>query len=289
MKIRCWNRLRYCTALINFEIAPVWVNFRAIWNFRAICLWTLCKLDEDGESLQMRHLKSWLAAAVVAIGAGSLALTATPAIALDDDGHQSLFKTFTGILSTNIGIPGFTSSEPKGRINYRERAPLVLPPNRKALRRPTLPVRARNKAWPKDYDRQRIQRARNANRRFIRRDEAGNQILSARQLREMGRLKRNPRYVPVDQGCDAGDPLSQLCNPTKHWRTLKNAKKLKGGSKDLLPGVEPRRAALTDPPPGYRKASRRQKYTYEPIEDTPIVKDPRETIIEEARREEKYR
>ncbi len=229
---------------------------------------------------------------LLAMFAGILAMVvmaSAPARALDDDGHESLFKTFTGLITTNIGIPGLTPREHKPTINYRERAPLVVPKKR-TLRAPLPPVAKRNRAWPKDFDRESAKRKRGgAVDHTVERDDAGNVNLSARYLRDTGRLRRNPARNLREEECDLrGDPLRTPCNVPKMWSTLKN-NKLNGGTKDLVPGVEPPRTALTDPPRGLRSPSRRTKYTFEAPEDTPIVPNPQEAIRSEAKREEAYR
>ncbi len=227
---------------------------------------------------------NWL----VAVGASALlGLAAVPALALDDDGHQSIFGTFSGLLTTSIGIPGLTPNQEKPAINYRERAPLVLPPSSN-LRTPLPPVRQRNAAWPVDHD---VQKARRAARPAgtVLRDDAGNEILSPQYLRNTGRLSSNPPRDPVAEACDMSDPLARPCNVKGMWDVLKNNRLTGSGSKDLVPGQEPPRTALTDPPVGLRMPNKRAKYTFEPVKDTPIAPDPREAIREEAKRDREFR
>ena len=220
------------------------------------------------------------------VAASFVGVAFNPAMALDDDGHESLFKTFTGLLSTGIGVPGLTPSKDTPAINYRERAPLVLP-KQQTLRTPLPPVASRNQAWPKDYDKQKVRRASRASG-DVARDDAGNEILSARYLRDTGRLANAPRRNVSQENCENPDPLQQPCNIPDMWRKLKNTR-LKEDTKDLIPGQEPQRKALTDPPPGLRVPSRRVKYTFEAAKDKPEVPDPREAIREEAKRDAAYR
>ncbi|MGE3247215.1 MAG: hypothetical protein AB7F96_07125 [Beijerinckiaceae bacterium] len=226
---------------------------------------------------------------LMAMGAvAAMGLASVPARALDDDGHQSIFQTFTGLLGTQIGIPGVGGSDKQDApIHYRERAPLVLPPSN-SLRSPMPSVRQRNAAWPKDPDVERARRAA-APRGIVPRDDAGNEILTPQYLRNTGRLSRNTSRDPYAEQCDMSrDPLATPCNVKDMWSVLKN-NKLKDGPKDLVAGQEPPRRNLTDPPTGYRTPSRKVKYTFEPVKDTAVVPDPREAIREEARRDREYR
>ena len=66
-----------------------------------------------------------------------------PALALEDDGRESIFSSLVSMV-----MPGDTN--PESRIDYRERAPLVVPKNREALPAPQPKAAERTKAWPKN-------------------------------------------------------------------------------------------------------------------------------------------
>ena len=96
-------------------------------------------------------------AAAAALTGGFLAVT--PASALDD-GDQSFFETVKGLAGYAIGFGlGSSDEDEKPRIQYRERAPLVLPPNKGNLPPPAQGAGARNPNWPQDYDEGRRERA----------------------------------------------------------------------------------------------------------------------------------
>lgn len=228
----------------------------------------------------IRGFRPVIAAAALAFAAG--ALVPQPARALDDDGSASIFDTLTGLLGSTLSL---RSDDSQPRIKYRERAPLVVPPSNE-LRPPMPAVAKRNRAWPKDFDVRRAERARNAawRERTVERDDAGNPVVSARELREKGRLARAPRRDPAREQCEEQqrDPLGQICNPGNFWSTLRNARSKSAAP--LRPGVEPPRAKLTDPPRGLRVPSRVVKATREPPPQQIDIGDAQAFARQDARR-----
>lgn len=227
----------------------------------------------------MKHRRFPLRALMAsAIFAGLSA--ATPASALDD-GDQNIFETVKGLVGVTIGIGG---GDEKPRIDYRERAPLVLPPNYN-LPAPAPGVAERNPAWPKDYDTERVRRgdaARNSRARSDYTENFG--AMNAREIREVGRLERNPTRTNEStspQQCVSSDP-GQLCNPTAFWDAMRTSS-APDTSKDTVAGQEPARARLTDPPKGFRTAKRSQRYTFE-IKEQINEADPRAQMREDERR-----
>lgn len=229
-------------------------------------------------SLNSLSVRTWSAALAGAFVAGSL-FAAAPARALDD-GDQSIFDTVKSLLGAGIGASiGIGVGEEQPRINYHERAPLVLPPSNN-LPVPAAPVAQRNAAWPKDYDAERVRRSREAAFRARSEDPSGG--MNARDIRTIGRLERNRPRDPTTEDCPDGD-IGRLCNPTKFWSIMKNTRKADNTTRDLVPGSEPRRASLTDPPTGLRKPTKAVKYTFEIKEEVPLG-DPRAQLREEQRR-----
>ena len=107
--------------------------------------------------------------------------------------------------------------------------------------------------------------------------------MSARDIRNTGRLQQNEARNPATENCRDGD-LGTLCNPTAFWRTMKTTSAPDDTSRDLVAGQEPNRARLTDPPKGFRTARKTQKYTYEIKEEVPL-NDPRAQLRAEQKRE----
>ncbi len=230
----------------------------------------------------MSHCVTRIHASVYAAATGALfagILAATPAQALDDD--QNIFDTVKTLLGAGIGF-GLGREDEQPRIDYRERAPLVLPPSTQ-LPPPAAPVAERNPAWPKDYDAERVRQARNAAPRALSSDGDNNfGAMSARDIRTVGRLQQNPPRDPKTENCNNGD-LGELCNPTEFWRVMKTTSAAPDTTRDLVAGQEPPRARLTDPPKGFRAARSNQKYTFEVKEEVSLA-DPRAQLREEQRR-----
>ncbi|MDB5650896.1 MAG: hypothetical protein JWL62_2416 [Hyphomicrobiales bacterium] len=195
-----------------------------------------------------------------------------PALALDDDGSKNVF-------SAVLGLVGISGEKEDPSIDYRERAPLVVPPNRSSLPQPLPPVANRNAAWPKDQEIVRRKQAEEAARR-PRVDEVQNPV--SREELARGRSASGAATAPPqDAGCS--DPLSRVCNPETFWSGLRNARSSSDEVK-LAPGKEPSRDWLTEPPAGFRKATKETKYVGEKARDEIDITDPRAQLMEERRR-----
>ncbi|MBM3608407.1 MAG: hypothetical protein FJX29_08130, partial [Alphaproteobacteria bacterium] len=205
---------------------------------------------------QMKHIVRSLAI-VTAMAATALPLTPAAAQNLDD-GHASIFDAVRERMRSGfgfgLGLGGHREERP--RIDYRERAPLVVPPNRE-LRPPLAGVAERNQAWPRDFDTERVRRSRDRNAGGQEVDHMGG--MSARDIRTVGRLQNNPARSPVTEQCDGGvAPDGTICDRQRFWSIMKNTRK-EGDNRDLVAGQEPERRRLTDPPAGYRRAATTQK------------------------------
>lgn len=178
-------------------------------------------------------------AAHFAILAG-LASLATPASAQE------------GVLFKNLFEGGTLFGGPKDEIEYRERAPLVVPPSMKL---PTPQERAaqRNAAWPTDPD-VAARRAANANALLPATErekyrEQRNPVLSQEELRR-GRDPNQRVTVPYRPVGD--NAYEQLIEPIRVGRELAAKKNAKDDLTELT-GAEPTRKYLSDPPSGLRR------------------------------------
>lgn len=214
------------------------------------------------------------------LGAAALALVLgltvpRPAMALDDDGSENVF-------SAVLGLVGISGEKEDPTIDYRERPPLVVPPNRKALPQPLPPASQRNAAWPQDQEVVRRREAATARAR-PRVDEVQDPVKmeELRRNRSDGRQAAAPGYDP-----NCNDPLARVCNPEQMWSTLRNTRSSGADDTKLIPGKEPERAWLTEPPAGYRKATKETKYTFEKAPESDITDAREQAILDRRRRTE---
>lgn len=166
--------------------------------------------------------------------AGGLVLAASPAFAQD------------GMLFKNL-MEGLMGKGDGGDIDYRARAPLVVPPN-STLPLPQQAASERNAAWPKDPDVQR------------RKDEAN----PAPYVPALG-LQNNPTMTPqeIRRGRttrQATGPLftqddsayETVIKPIRIGREMA-ARKNQVDQDAVAYGSEPPRRTLAEPPTGYRR------------------------------------
>jgi hypothetical protein len=148
------------------------------------------------------------------------------------------------------------------QINYRERAPLVVPPSRALPPPQTGTVSANNPAWPKDPEV--VQQRREAAAKGRRPRTAGEAEIEASRPLRPNELDRDRIAVSAP----TADPKS----PRESARPLRpselGSKGLFGGlfsnfgsSSETAPFIEePPRENLTAPPPGYQTPSPSQPY-----------------------------
>jgi hypothetical protein len=193
-----------------------------------------------------------LAGAAVALG---LAIGAVTPAAAADDGSGSMFGS---ILSTITGVG--KSKDVDLPIDYRERAPLVVPPN-DSLPPPEANAAVRNPAWPRDPDIAAYKRAKALERAPAPLPGNGADKISNAELMR-GRVASREQTAPVPMQCDS---LLQKCGdaPGKLWNSLKTKKADSDTTVLLQPGVEPPREYLTQPPPGYLTPTKKAKYSFD--------------------------
>jgi hypothetical protein len=172
----------------------------------------------------------------------ALAFTLTPAFANDDDdGSGVLFKS---ILS---GM-GFIDKE-KPNIDYRERPPLVLPPNVKggnlALPAPQGALSEKNTNWPKDFDKNELKKEGSQTRSNFARSDLSRKLTNEELNR--GRVS------------GAGRPVTEVEKPFENRGNIFS--RALGRDNDRLEFKgEGERTSLIQPPPGYRTPSANQPF-----------------------------
>jgi hypothetical protein len=168
--------------------------------------------------------------------AGGLVLAAQPALAQE------------GMLFKNL-MEGVIGGRPGDDIEYRQRPPLVVPPN-STLPRPQAPASTRNAAWPNDPDvAARRAEAEGARSPFRSDPNLGSSPgLSQAELRR-GRTSRDTgRPVVAEEQNNYNNQIA----PIQIGRELA-ARRNQEMADQLVYGQEPPRRTLSDPPVGYRK------------------------------------
>lgn len=174
----------------------------------------------------------------------------------------------TNPLNSVLGFIGMQFDKDKEDIDYRARAPLVVPP-RLDLPKPKEAVHSAD--WPKDPD------------VAERRHAAAAAQRPAPQLTPQARAELSPQEVEggrADAPAAAGPPDdcqpgagTPICLYTP-WKILQSM--VGGGEKSdtVAVGDEPARNYLTEPPEGFRKPTSNASATKEAVKETP---DPADT------------
>ena len=191
------------------------------------------------------HLnRSALLGMSAAIGAMA-ALASVPAHAIEDN-NSSVFDTLTSLI-------GLSSGKAAPVIDYRERAPLVLPPKME-LRQPLTEGSSRAANWPQDPDVLKRQEEANSVGRFnpfvadtMRGQLPKNELMSGRAA-----SASTGRAPTQDDGCRE--------KTQEGWCLYMQPNALRAGNPNskrdnIVVGEEPGRNYLTQPPTGYRRVT----------------------------------
>ena len=184
-----------------------------------------------------------------------LAFGAASAHAEDDDEdltfEQKLMRNLLGgVLGTGPGI------------DYRERAPLVVPPSRDLPPPEPGTAAINNPAWPVDADvkRRKEERKRSREARRFHSDNEDGRALRPDEL-ELGRKAGAGRVTPGRALTE--DEAARPLSPSALGYKGGLFSNLFGGGGEEKPAVfagEPERSSLIEPPPGYRTPSPAQPY-----------------------------
>ena len=184
--------------------------------------------------------------------AAIIVCTTTAARAGDDDeGGASVINT----IMRSVGLRG--SNDTYGGIDYNERSPLVVPPTRD-LPPPQTATAAPAPNWPKDQDMERRAKARAEEKKIT-----PHRDYVSESSRPLMPNELDVAHAPKSNSSGDGDSTadSSMADPRD-----------RGVKKSLLSGIfrpkteyttfsgEPKREALTDPPPGYLTPSAAQPY-----------------------------
>jgi hypothetical protein len=195
----------------------------------------------------------------LAFGVASF-LAPAPARAADDDEPSIDQKVYHSIM-TGLGF----RRDGEAKINYQERAPLVIPPSRE-LPAPerTDAITANNPSWPKDPDiaRAKAQAAEDRDRNISDEREREQNPLRPDQLTPGARGAKK-RQVRADDGYQNSPyGYSSQLPPSQMGYTGSFFGLFGGSQKEETTKFtgEPPRATLTDPPTGYQTPSPDQPY-----------------------------
>lgn len=173
----------------------------------------------------------------------------------------------TNTFNSMLGFFGLQFDKEDEAIDYRARAPLVVPPDRSTLPEPKEAKHSPN--WPKDPDVAERRRAALDSRRPA-------PIPSPNSRPEL-----SPQELEGGQGGSANTKPGDDCQATSGtwaclyapWKLLETA--FGGGKSDKVePGVEPPRRYLTEPPLGYRSATKSVEATSDAPAEQPDAADP---------------
>lgn len=189
-----------------------------------------------------------------ALGIATLAMVALAASgsARAEDDEDETFEQ--GI------IRGLLGGNSRPSIEYRERSPLVIPPNSDALPPPDASAAVNNPAWPQDPDKRKNRGPRRATAAIDSEREG------ARALRP-DEMRRGTAAQPRDTRpalTQSDNEQARALRPSEYGdnRTIFNffgSGKTAAAEAETFKG-EPTRSRMTEPPPGYRTPSAAQPY-----------------------------
>ena len=213
------------------------------------------RLDFMIFDMVLRH-RLGLATAVVGLLSVSGFSGATPAWAEED----------TNMFNSVLGFVGMQFDKEQDSIDYRARAPIVVPPGTDL---PPPKEAVRSSAWPKDPDIAAERRAALDSRRPAPQLTPNSRVEMSQTELQQGRGPLPSDGPPDECQAGAGTPLC-LYTP---WKVLKSV--VTGFHSDTVqPGPEPPRKYLTEPPMGYRQATGVAKATIDAPKDQPDAADP---------------
>lgn len=192
----------------------------------------------------------------------SLALSsalAPKAYAADEEEEDSI--------ETKI-IKGIFGINDKDKIDYRERPPLVVPPNVSALPPPEVNAVNNSPAWPKDPEivehNRRVKASKNQRRKTF---EEEARALTPAELDAPGRAARGSSRPNPTGPQDSEGPDNRALRPDElgsKGSLLGNLFKDNTKPESATFTREPERVDLTQPPPGYQTPSSAQVYGISP-------------------------
>ena len=164
-----------------------------------------------------------------------------------------------------LGFVGMQFDKEQDAIDYRARAPIVVPPRTDL---PPPKVAVRDPSWPKDPDVAAQRRAALDSRRPAPQITPNTRVEMSQTELQQGNGPL-PAEGPPDE-CQGGS--GDIC---LYCAVESSVKSMVTGfqPENVQPGPEPQRKYLTEPPPGYRKATGVAKATIDAPKDQPDAAD----------------
>ena len=208
-------------------------------------------------------MSTYFSALLVGTAVAVSALTMSSGSAKAQDG--TMIRNFLG----SIGVV----PAPQEEIDYRSRAPLVVPPAMK-LQEPTSPAASRTAKWPNDPDV--VARRAAAKDALLPATEREKYILGQRPLLSQeelrkGRIDAAPITTPQRSAMDQS-PYELMVQPILTGREIAAQRNSRAEDPTVL-GQEPPRRYLSDPPVGTRKPIGAGEYTK--TQDAPVRMESR--------------
>jgi hypothetical protein len=212
-------------------------------------------------------MKDMISGIVPGRGLGpAAAIAALLSIAVFSSTAPALAQEDTNMFNSMLGFIGMQFDKEQDSIDYRARAPIVVPP-RTDLPPPKEAVR--DPAWPKDPDVINERRAALDSHRPAPQNTPNTRVEMSQTELQQGKGPLPSDGPPDECQASSGTPIC-LYAP---WNALKSM--VTGFHSDTIqPGPEPERRYLTEPPPGYRKATGVAKATIDAPKDKPDTADP---------------
>jgi hypothetical protein len=204
----------------------------------------------QGESMpqdRMAHRVKFARTALAGAVAAFVVCADLSAARAGDDEDPNVSFTDKFLRTLGVKNPGETEYE----INYSERSPLVVPPNRNLP--PPVAAGVPTANWPKDPDVARRKANKNDDKPVIRQYDAAREADRALRPDELNNVSRDSRTVSAPGVPEQSEPVNP---PKKNVFSLDFLKKEEYAT---FTG-EPARSTLTDPPPGYLTPSPDQPY-----------------------------
>lgn len=228
----------------------------------------------------MRRVLAGLGGSIFAMSLVGLGLGLPSPARAADDGYANVF-------SAVLGAVGLIKPDPPPEIDYRERAPLVVPPQA-TLPPPVASGAKRNAAWPQDPDI--VRRRKESEEARAPRTQRQNDGVDLLSSADMAKGRAQSEAVNTDSGDCRARGNSRNCLLVSPDELKAEGDRFAASNPEstdtVKAGQEPDRVYLTQPPKGYMKATRTVKATAEPPVQRIDPGNPRSFLVKQNKDDE---